>query len=672
MQKVTFFFFCLLLTTAVWSQSKPPSMDPAKWSMEDMKKFAAMRPAEQEAFKKKMLQQAEMQLKQKAETLHLNIDETILPSWQIKPPVMDVKRLSLIPVKPPTRQEMVQEVSKMEAALRSAVGNQVVQKVEEFAANKSVKEIQSAATGGWYDSNPQSALLLGMKAVQKDSSDVLGWNNLAAIMNLSGLEHQAIPILQNCLQDHPENAMLLNNMGQAFLGLGDVVRSKEFLKKCLQFDDMHPEANRSMAMICLFGNDMAGALKHMEKEFQVAQRKSSLAYLVKSGQRDKINLAALRKRKMLQDGVKEKDFFSEIGLEKFSIPDPPASSKLSRMWLKEHAGLFQSISDEMLFWSRASITTPEQNEAEGKKFHGMYKELADELIRDLGNQYIPLLGVIGEDDVSYLQQLQVNHYKKEKEVVCPDGQGISVEAYNTICCDLKTPLIDELMATYNSYVSAKIKQAQSNYKQYLNGLINIVQLDPSLANRILVYKAVSGYFAFLHQAIGSYLVLDPYMTCYSNNLTSEEARQMIESARNVDIQCPSWLKLNTSFLVAKIKADCNGYNIEADVYKLIHVGAEKNFKTGTSTLYVGGGIEGKFKSMAKGSIKQQFYVVWDANNDFADLGMRGSASGSIVNGALAADFSYDFAMNSGFNAQAKVKSNWIDNYEKAIKFISKK
>lgn len=671
MQKITLFILWLLITVTASSQSNPMSMDPTKWSMEDMKKFAAMSPAEQEAFKKKMLQQAEGQLKQKAEAVNLTIDETILPTWQVKPPVMDMKRLALIPVNPPTRQQLIQDVSKMEAALKTAVGTQAVQKVEEFVAGKSVKEIQSAAVGGWYDSNPQSALLLGMKAVQKDPADILGWNNLAAIMNLSGLEHQAIPILQNCLQEHPENAMILNNMGQAFLGLGDLVRSKEFLKKCLQFDDLHPEANRSMAMIYLFGNDMTNALKHFEKEFQVGQRRSSLAYLVKSGQRDKINLAALRKRKMQMDGLNEKDFFSEISLEKFKIPEPPTGSLVSRKWLQEHAGLFQSISEEMLFWSNASITTPEQNAEDGKKYHGIYKELVDELLRDLGDQYIPLLKIIDEDDVSFLQQLQVDHYKKVQQVKCPDGQNISVEAYNKLCCDLNTPLIDELMSKHNSFVSAKIKQAQSNYKQYINGIINIVQLDPSLGNRIMVYKAVSAYFAFLHNAIGSYLVLDPYMTCYDKSLTSDEAKAMLESARSINLQCPSWLKLNASFLVAKVKADCNGYSIEADVYKLIHVGAEKKFKTGTSTLYVGGGISGKFKNMAEGSIKQQFYVVWDANNEFADLGMRGSASGSIVNGALGVEFGYDFAMNSGFNAQGKVKSNWIENYEKAMKWVVK-
>ncbi len=636
-----------------------------------MKRFAAMSPAEQEAFKKKMLQQAESQVKQLADANNIKLDETLLPTTEIKPPVLDAKRLSTISVTPPTRQQLLQHVSKMEASLKTTLTTAAVQKVETFVADKSVKEIQAAAVGGWYEENPQSALLLNMKAVTKEPGDIQGWNNLAALLNLTGLEERSIPILQYCLQELPNNAMLLNNMGQAFMGLGDMSKAKEYFKQCLGIDDLHPEANRSMALISLFGKDMAGALKYLEKEMLVAHRKTSLAYLVKSGQRDKINLAALRKRKMQLDGQQEKDFFSEISLEKFKIPDPPASSRLTMAWRREHEGLFKSIADEMLFWMEASQFTKEEIEEDGKRYFGRYHDLVDELIADLGKQYSHLFAYITEDDLGYLNQMHYDYMSKDKAIECPDGRNMSVEAFNTICCNLKTPPIDDLMNKYNAFIQPRIKQAQSNYKQYINGLINAVQLDPSVANKRLVYAAVGQYFAWLNGAIGAYLIKEPYMNCYDNNISEEEAKGQLESARNIDLQCPSWLKLDVSLKVAKLKADCNGYNVEADVYKLINVGLEKKFKTGTSTLYVGAGIKGSFKGVASGAIKQQFYVVFDQNNEFADLGMRGSASGDLASGAVGAEFSYDFAMNSGFTAQGKVKSNWISNWEKAMNYVAK-
>lgn len=675
MKKIFAVVCCLMMAGASIAQTKakpkPLPADPSKWTMEDAKRFASMSQQEQQAFKTQMLQQAEGQLKKNADALNINIDETILPTSQIKPPKPDMARIATIPAAPPTRQQMLQQVSKMEAALKTAVTPTIVQDIEKFAAEKSIKEIQSAAVGGHYAGNPEASLLLGMKAAIKAPNDVLNWNNLAALMNLNGLEHQAVPILSHRLAEHPESSTLLNNMGQSWLGLGDLVKSKQFLERCLKLDDLHPEANRSMALIYLFGNDMANALKHFEKEMQIAQRKSSLAYLVKSGQRDKINLAALRKRKMQMDGVDNRDFFSEIALNKFKIPDPPSSSLEVHRWRKEHARLFQSIAEEMMFWMQAGIPTEEEMKAEGKKHFGIYKDLVDELLSDLGDQYIPLLAYIKEDDVTYLNSLHAG-YAEQNRTPCPDAPGMSVEAYNRMCCDLKTPLIDQLMNKYNSYVSAKILQAQSNFKQYINGVISIVQLDPSVANKRMVYAMVGNYFAFLQGAIGAYLIMDPYPSCSEPMMSSEEVQAALKSARSVDLTCPSWLKINVSLKVASLKADCEGYNIEADVYKLIQVGGEKKFKTGTSTLYVGAGINGSFKNVASGSIKQQFYIVFDHNNDFSDLGMRGGASGDLAGGMIGAEFGYDFSLNSGFNAQGAVKSKWITNYEKALNYVTKK
>ncbi|HUC82258.1 MAG TPA: hypothetical protein VMR70_15240, partial [Flavisolibacter sp.] len=78
MQKILSLFVLLLLTTAALSQAKTLSTDPTKWSMDDMKKLAAMSPAEQEAFKKKMIEAADNQLKKTAKTHNITIDESRL------------------------------------------------------------------------------------------------------------------------------------------------------------------------------------------------------------------------------------------------------------------------------------------------------------------------------------------------------------------------------------------------------------------------------------------------------------------------------------------------------------------------------------------------------------------------------------------------------------------
>jgi Tfp pilus assembly protein PilF len=113
----------------------------------------------------------------------------------------------------------------MEIALKKASDIKLVQNIEQFEAGKSSKEIQRASIGGWYDNNPQAALLMNMKAVQKNPDDIASWNNLAAQYTMTGMQQHAVPILMNLLEQKPNNSILLNNMGQAFLGMGELTKA---------------------------------------------------------------------------------------------------------------------------------------------------------------------------------------------------------------------------------------------------------------------------------------------------------------------------------------------------------------------------------------------------------------------------------------------------------------
>jgi len=681
MRRLLLLLLTIFIAAHAMAQSKPAEkplpLDPTKMTPEEMQRLSKMSPAELAAWKEKALKQAEDKLKKNAQAINMKVDETVLPTTQLVPPVKDLARISTIPAAPPTRQQLVAQTKKMEEALCTAVAPQVVQQVEEFSATKSVAEIRSATVGGWYGDNAQGALLLGMKAVQKDPSDMLAWNNLAALLSMAGMEHQAIPILQRCLQEMPDNSFLLNNLGQAWLGLGDLAKAKEYLSKCLAIDELHPEANRSMALLALFAKDNEKALQYFQKELEVAHRRSTLAQLVRSGHRDRINLAALRKRKMAHDGLNNRDFFEEINLGKFNLPAPPLKAEKSAAWNASIAGLRESMVEEARFWREAAQPTAEQLKAEGRLHPGIYFDLVNELIADLGNHYSGLIGIVRKGDDAHLTELWNQYTAKDIATKCPDpphdpeNAAVLHEVYAQKCCNLKTPLVDELMQKYNTFMQARIAEAQSNYKQYINGLVSIAQLNPSESNKRLIYSTVSDYFNFLISALNSYQALPLPMNCKSGP-TPPNSDDKIKSARRADLKCPSWMKMNIPLQVVTLKADCNEFNVEAGFYKTFHAGVTKQFKTGTSTLYVGAGLEGRWKEVSHGSIKQQFYVVFDHNNQFADVGMRGEVSGDLVYGAFGAEAKYDFAMNAGFNAQGKIKSDWVSKYEEKLKMVTGK
>lgn len=673
--KIVLLLFAVLILGKLQAQQRP-TKPPA---MPDINALMKMTPEEREKYAEQMKKQLTEQAADMSKEMNIAFDPSSMPGYNFTPPVKDLKKLAVIPVTPPSRQQLLSQVSKMEISLKKIAPSTVVQQVEQFSASKSIKEIQQASVGTWYGGEPQAALLLNMKAVQKQPNDGLAWNNLASQLSLTKMEEQAIPILQNLLEENPNSSVVLNNLGQAFLSLGELNRANQYLQRCLEIDDLHPEANRSMGMLKLYAKDLAAAARHFEKEMLVAHRRSSLAQLRKAVEGKKLNLNALRKKKMQLDGVDKKNFFEEIKLGEFELPDLPKKSDETVNWTRQHADYFQSIQQEMLFWAQAGKLSEKELVAEGKKHHGIYFDLVDILLSELGDEYSDLLGLITEDESSHLMNLTTAYYKTINEIKCPEppvGHSVSgptFEAYQRKCCDMKKPITDKYVNEYNGFISARYQVVNARWKEYINAMISIVQLDPSAGNKLMVYRAVSAYFTFLMSSAQAVMLTAPPMECEMTSLTAEEADELLKTSnRAYEIKCPSWLKANFSVSVAKIKADCESFSVEADVYKLISVGMQKKFSTGTSTLYVGASLSGKLaQNVLSGSVSQQFYIVFDNNNEFADLGMRGSGGFNIANGMFGETISYDFSMNNGFNGNWVAASDWVKKLESAMGFIAK-
>lgn len=636
-----------------------------------------MTPEEQKKYAEQLKKELGNQVKENMNDLDMAFDPSVLPGAEVHIPVKNIKKLSSIPITPPSRAELLAAVSKMETALKKTASPQLLTQLETFEAGKSVQEIQRASIGGWYASNPQAAILLNMKAVQKSPDNVVNWNNLAAQFNMAGMEQHAVPILQNILKEKPNSSIILNNLGQAFLNMGDLLKATQYLQQCLKIDDLHPEANHSMAMIKTHMKDYEAAARHFAKEMTVASRRTSLTQMKKNVAAKNINLAALRKRKMQLDGTDKRNFFEEINLGKFKIPDLPYQSEAAATWMDEHKSLLLAMQAEMLFWNQASLPDPEKLAQEGKKKPGLYQDLVDILLSELGSDFSPLIGLVGETESNHLEQMVRNYYKKLSEVVCPqppNDRSLSTEelaAYAKKCCDLKKPITDDYVSAYNSYLNNRIQLVQSRWKEYINGMISIVQLDPSEGNKRLVYATVSQYFTFLITTMQAVQQEGPPMECFQNKLTAKQADSILmQSKRDYKIECPDWLKLKVNFKVAKLTADCESVSIEADVYEIINVGMEKKFKTGTSTLYVGAGVDGTFfKDVLSAEVSQQFYIVFDSNNQFADLGMRGGGSFDIASGLFGENFTYDFSMSSGFSNEYSTSSEWVQKFEKYLGYL---
>ena len=93
-----------------------------------------MTPAEREKYAEQMKKQYSEQAVQIAETANFTIDETILPGIEIKPPVKDIQRLALIPIRVPTQTELITQVKASRERLQTTAPPVITQEVQKFTA----------------------------------------------------------------------------------------------------------------------------------------------------------------------------------------------------------------------------------------------------------------------------------------------------------------------------------------------------------------------------------------------------------------------------------------------------------------------------------------------------------------------------------------------------------
>ncbi|HYE55408.1 MAG TPA: tetratricopeptide repeat protein, partial [Chitinophagaceae bacterium] len=242
--------------------------------MPDVNRMMAMSAAERQKYADSLVKASTKNATDMATKYGLAIDETVLPGTEIKPPVKDVAKLSLIPSRPPTRTELVQQVQKSQQQLQSVMPKTEVAEIQKFSAQQSAGAIHEASIAKFYNNEPEKALYLMMEAAKQQPDSVIVWNNLGAMYNLSGLSHKAIPMLQYALQQVPGSSMILNNIAQSYLNLGDLVKARQYLEECLAIDSLNPDANHSMGMLHMFAKNFDEAMRCFDRELSVAMRAS--------------------------------------------------------------------------------------------------------------------------------------------------------------------------------------------------------------------------------------------------------------------------------------------------------------------------------------------------------------------------------------------------------------
>lgn len=167
-------------------------------------------------------------------------------------PLRDETRINAIPKKPLTDAELVLFVQK----IFTAVDNKIpaLQKINaKDLYNEINLETKSPASSGvvavqcWLAGATDKAIWMLGKACLDDMTNTDNLANYASLLSMVGGEHLAIPILQNLNAKFPDNTTILNNLGQAWYGLGEMNNASYCLGAAARLTPAHPHATETIS-----------------------------------------------------------------------------------------------------------------------------------------------------------------------------------------------------------------------------------------------------------------------------------------------------------------------------------------------------------------------------------------------------------------------------------------
>lgn len=201
----------------------------------------------------------------------------------LKLPPKKTALLAAIPKKILSKTELTAYITNLKIQLLQKIDANKVQaaKAAINTLGSQADKLHGEAISAWYNGLQQEAALLLLEAAQKKSDDGLLLNNLAALLNIGGAPQKAIPILKNLLLTYPENAMVLNNLGQSYANLGEADTAMHYIERCLKIVPMHASANYTAGVIEATKGNFTKADMHLTNAVIASPNPQSIGALKK-------------------------------------------------------------------------------------------------------------------------------------------------------------------------------------------------------------------------------------------------------------------------------------------------------------------------------------------------------------------------------------------------------
>lgn len=262
MKQFLFFILFTFFGNFVFAQTKPKAKEklPAQSAIDKMMNNAmdGMSP-EEKAQMKNMMGSVVNNVMTKGRTTASYPEFT---SNKQLVPKKDIVRIANIPKKKLSQGDMNSYAGNLFNKIMTKGDAAEIAIVKKIIAEKpNANDIESAAVVCMMQGHPQAAMALSMKAVQAEPGNLNWQNNMASMLTQYGYPEQAIPVLQKLKTEFPFNSTVLNNLGQAWFGLGVLDSAKISASLAIRSNPFHPEAKVCGGLIEEINGDPVKATK---------------------------------------------------------------------------------------------------------------------------------------------------------------------------------------------------------------------------------------------------------------------------------------------------------------------------------------------------------------------------------------------------------------------------
>ncbi len=481
-----------------------------------------------------------------------------------------------------------------------------------------VEELSELGVMLYYQGAPSDAVWCLTKAAAKDEADRSTLNNLAAILNMIGAENISLPILRYLDGEHPENTTVLNNLGQALFGLGEIKESKKKLEECLRIYALHPQANITMCLIK--ESDGEDPTENIQKSLEGAFTEEAWRM---SQQR---NIKFDYKKFKFQTRPDTYEYFNPMKYRPpaqcNSVWDAKEKYKQWEGWKKETNKISKALSAQIELYQNEAATSFDKGRMnffmppmalKAQFMVNMYSKAFADAIQEAENYY---QNQYQEKEKSIDRESEAKFKEIEEKYKDRFGEG-KENPFKEYCADIndyRSNYLEKMAALndqFNSYYS-------NNIRTYATELMYWIQMYPGNqnANKVEFYR-------FALWTVNPFIMVSKLTPPCEQSLGDESDWEELEVP---EPDCPINFKLN--LVVASIAGNCDKLGIELGVADLLYIGYEKDFKSKNSTLSFGGGVQ--YEKYIPENIKSYIPSIGGKVGGFVEFGKDGISDVGIT------------------------------------------